>query len=762
MKELSIKLSDYIEYKKPNYLFLKIIPSNSIRNYNSDRILSLVTNLYVAMNKQIKKINNKLFFECNAKISYYIYMEHDKVEFYFVTPETHYSLFKDKIIDVWQNKVTISKVDSIPLFYNDYTAFNLTYKKEDAMSLSCDKRNNVLLNSLFTTVHIMEENDRLGVFYNFAPVRQSGWGAKYDKTIEKLKSCMSINRNKLSGAYILSWTSLLLAKVIDLVLDSITPTQKTATIYKDLKDLRLTDDTRRKRDSIIINTQIVCFSQSDDKFREYNNAISVCQSFECLDSDNEITFKKFKNINKLNVLDTKIKGADIMKTQPREGQNFISLPGKEILEEHKIIEHTDVLETQVPIELQSGYIRLGDSIYKGNDTMAFHRDTYDQGNFPHVLIGEQGSGKTTAISNYVNDIQSRGEGAMIIDFIKNCELSETIKKVVPNNKLIELDMSDIHNAQGIGYNELKPKSNSYIDLLDISNRKALYVQMLVDALNCDGDPLSSSMDRYMSAASNIVFLNPDASLKDVVKCLNDLNYRRRCIQNVPSKLLSYLDEEISALMELDDKDKSGEVCGTRMSKIDGINHRINLLRKDLRLKMMFNKNCNENIDLVKAMDEGKIIVVKMPQEYFSTPYSKNVIVTYLFTKIWSASLIRGSRELKPKRFHTIVDEIFQAKTSMKLLKEQEILPQTRKFGQRFVFSCQYLGQIEVINQTLKSAGASYQLLKGSGKANFDEFKDELYPYTLEDLESLPQYSALNIINFEKGRAKFVTKLPKPL
>jgi hypothetical protein len=123
-----------------------------------------------------------------------------------------------------------------------------------------------------------------------------------------------------------------------------------------------------------------------------------------------------------------------------------------------------------------------------------------------------------------------------------------------------------------------------------------------------------------------------------VKCLNDYTYRKLYIDAVPNELTNYLDEEISALKELDDISKEGLVVGTHIAKIDGINHRINLLRKDLRLKMMFNKNCNDNIDLVKAMNEGKIILVKMPQEYFSTPYSKNVIVTYLFTKIFSISL----------------------------------------------------------------------------------------------------------------------------
>lgn len=761
MKIDNIKLSDYIEFKKPTYIFLKLIPSNSIRNYNSDKILTLIAGLYRAIDKQIKTINKKLFIECTAKVSYYIYMEKKKVEFYFIVPEQHYNLFKDRIIDTWSNKITISKADEIPIFDKECTKYYMTYKKEDAMSLSCDKRNNVLLNSLLTTIHVMEDGDKVGVLYNFIPTNQKGWRVAFDKTIQKLKQDEPINKNKLDAMYIARKFFLLVAKCIDTILETInlaTPPKE-----KPLYNLDLPNDTLKKRDATIVKTQILCFSESKDKIREHNNAISVCESFQCLDVDrgNSLTYRKFKNKG-YQLLDTTIKGADIMKIQTAEGQNFLSLPGRELLEEYKVIEHTNVLEMIVPEHLQTGYISLGISTFKGYAVEAFQRDTYDQGNFPYVLVGEQGSGKTTYISNYVNYIQRRKEGCMVIDYIKNCELSASIKKVVPSSNLIEIDMSDMHSVQGIGYNELKPKSNNPIDLLDCANRKALYIQMLVDALNADGDPLSSSMDRYLSAASNIVFLNENASLKDVVRCLNDFTYRQQCLANIPSSLHDYLSDEIGALIELNDIDKNGNVIGTRMSRIDGINHRINLLRKDLRLKMMFNKGCQGNMDLVKAMDDGKIILIKMPQEYFATPYSKNVIVTYLFTKIWAAQLIRGSRQKQPKRFHVIVDEIFQARTAMKMLRDQEILPQTRKFGCKFVFSCQYLGQIELIDQTLRSAGASYMLMKGSGKANFNEFKDELAPYTLEDLEALPQYHSLNLINYEKGRAKFVTRLPKPL
>ena len=756
----SIKVSDYFEFKYPKYIFLKLTPSTSVRNYNSDKILLIIASLYRSIFQQIKRINNKLFFECSAKASYYIYMQKNEVEFYFIVPEAHFNMFKEKLIDTWNNRITITIVSEIPLFKQDCTKYYMTYKKEDAMSLSCDKRNNVLLGSLLNTLHVMEEGDKVGVFYNFNPCEQKAWRSAYDNTIQRLKDGAPISKNKLNLLYVGNLLFKYISTFVDIFLESLPFVDIKPEPMLRLKDLSLSTETEKKREALVVDTQILCFSESGNKFREADNAISLCSAFECLDNDNKLISKRYRG--KFELLDLRINGADTIKVQPKEGQNFISIPGRELLEEHKVIEHTNVLETEVPAKLRTGYISLGINTCRGAETEAFLRDNYDQGNFPLVLIGEQGSGKTTFISNYVNSITSRNEGCLLIDFIKNCELSDAIKKVVPAYRIIEIDMSDIRSVQGIGYNELIPKSKSLDELLDVSNRKSNYIQMLIDALNVDGDCLSTSMDRYLSAASNIVFLDQRASLKDVVRCLNNHEYRKQCIDSVPNTLRDSLDDEIGALKELDDKNSHGDVVGTKTVKIDGINHRINLLRKDLRLKLMFQKSCENNIDLVKAMNEGKIILIKMPQEYFATPYSKNVIVTYWLTKVWCATLIRGSREKAPRRFHVLVDEIFQSKTSMQMLKNQELLPQTRKFGLKFVVSCQYLKQIELIDHTLRSAGASYMLMKGSGKANFNEFKDELVPYTLEDMEALPQYHSLNVINYEEGRAKFITKLPRPL
>lgn len=758
MKEHSITLSDYVSFKKPNYVFLRVTPNVSIRNYSSDVFIRLVTKLYINIGERIRYIDKKLFFECASKLGYYIYIEKDNVEFFFVVPERQYGIFKDKIIDVWSNKLTIDTVDSIPNFSSDCTKYYLTYKKNDALSLNCDKRNNYLLSSQLNVLHIMEDGDKAGVFYNFIPTQQRSWRVDWDNAINGLKVGKPNLHSKLSCSYILRVTLNLLTIAADTLLEAVSFSKDIKKV--DIKrELDISSSSRAKRDEDIVTTQIICVSESSDKSREINNALSLCNSFEIIAEDNTLVYSKIRK--PINLLDTKIKHADTFKAQSKECQNFIGLPGREILSEHKQIAHTNVLETQVPIKLQTGYIHIGDNTCRGNTTHAYLRDNWDQGNFPLVLVGEQGSGKTTMILNYIRCILKRDEGAMVIDYIKNCELSSNIEKEVPKDKLIILDMSDIKQCQGIGYNELKPKSKMSEDMLDVATRKAQYIEDLINSLNIDGEPLSTSMERYLNASATIVSLDNKSSLKDVVRCLNDFEYRDKMIKTIPKEMMEYLSDEIISLRELDEQDKEGNSIGTRHAKVDGVNHRINLLKKDMRLKMMFNKSTEQNIDLVKAMDEGKVILVKMPQEYFVTPYSKNVVVTYLFTKVWAAMLVRGCRHDRPRRFHLLDDEIFQAKTAMKLLAEQEVLPQTRKFGAKFVFSCQYIGQISTIDQTLRSAGASYMLLKGSGKANFNEFKDELAPYTLEDLELLPQYHSLNLINYEDGRAKFITKLPPP-
>ena len=67
--------------------------------------------------------------------------------------------------------------------------------------------------------------------------------------------------------------------------------------------------------------------------------------------------------------------------------------------------------------------------------------------------------------------------------------------------------------------------------------------------------------------------------------------------------------------------------------------------------------------------------------------------------------------------------------------------------------------IKYIRPELKSANTSYMLIAGCSKDNYNELKEELDPYELEDLLNSKRYYSLNLIKANNGYSKFITKLP---
>jgi len=774
----SITLDEYFKIIHPAYSILRIIPDTSIRNYDSESIARVICTMYSLPVDRIKQNKFQITYKLPYKTSFFIDINLKDISFYIITPEEYEKLIIEKCSNVWP-KATIQKVNSIRMFSDDSLKFDMIYKKEDALSLKVDRKSNEPLNSILNVLDIMEKDDRVGIYYNFIPIHQASWRNRHRNTIEKIKKNLPIDKNKFSIGYILKLLMEEVMKIYILIFEEIGNFLNEGKNVTDdaMKEVsaagmgayeRLSNVTLRKEDRTVLNTQIIVLSESTNEQRKRNNAIAVCENFKTISEDNSLLYKQYKK----NVYYTEqiAKGAAVNTMSTEEVTNFLKIPGRDLLNSHSNIEKVDVLETQLPEELTHGYISLGENIYKGNVKQAYLRDEYNLGNLPLVVMGPQSSGKTTYFANYTKFAHLRRESVVVIDFIKNCELSQAIEKVIPKEHLLILNLGDSKDLQGLGYNEIKfNEAINEFEILDLANLQAQQVMALIDSINNEGLPLTSKMRRYLSAAANIVFLNEGTNIRDVINCLQDFRKRADFINKVPQVLREQLEDEINSLKELDDitisKDKDTkevfqEVTGTKDAKIDGILDRVNLLKEDSKLKYMFNKKLESNIDLVEEIEKGKIILIKMPEVKFPLPYVKNVLVTYFTTKLWLVTQIRGAMHEKPSRFHIIYDEIFQAPTCERILKD--ILPQSRKFGAKFVFSCHYLSQIETIKESLKSSGSSFMLFQGTDKKNYEELKEELLPYELEDLLCLKQYNSLNLIKYEGGYAKFITKLPPPI
>lgn len=746
-----------IELYKPNYIYLKVIPATSVRNQDTYKIAQAIQSTYKPFlnrftfhdYKEILStaLPQKIKFELPCKTSYMIYINRKVVEFYFIIDYKYKNILKEALSRVWSS-VTILDVSKLPTFSSNAMYKQLTYAKEDALSLSIDRRDNELIANNLNIIDILQHDDRVGIFYNFIPVSQYSWRSNYKNTIDKYKSGNPVDKNKINLNYAVKSIFNELYVTVNMF------SKKQGVNMSSNKEL--SKITQNKGAETILNTQIALIGDSKNKLNSINNLRSLSNSFRSIDEDN---YLKYKTTKKFNYTDFNI-GSDIIKCSLKECGNFISLPGRELLEKFGI-EHKNTLEIEVPEELRTGYIQLGNNAFKGKAITTTMSADKNLANLGLVALGPQGCGKSTFFGNYGKNVSEKNESLILIDFIKNCELSNEIERVVPKNKLIILDLSKQEDMQSFGFNEVNnynPKTD--YERLEIANMQTQLIISFINSINVEAE-LSPRMRRSLVAAANVVFINPNMSMRNVVECISDYRKRLEYISMIPGVLKEYLSDDIYNLEDMNEYDnKTGEVTGTKSSKCDFVLDRINLLMEDIKLKVMFNKPMNSNFDFVKAMDAGDIILIKIPESKYPTKTHKNILTTFFVSKIWLASQLRGGMYKEPKRTHIMIDEVFQAPTTEFILKD--ILVQARKFQTKFVFSAHYLSQIDTIKEALKASGSSYMLMQGTDKQNFNELKEDLAPFELQDLLNLKRYNSLNLIKTSNGYAKFITELPKPI
>jgi hypothetical protein len=785
----SIKFSEYCKVVKPEYVYLKLTPNNSIRNNSTNRIAKAISSLYKTIWQQVKieegkiikafgkefMIGTKYSLHLGAKVSYLIYIEKKQVGFYFLVPKYAMSILREKIRDAWSN-VTIERVESLPEFSPGSTKYQMVYSKEDGLSLSTDRRSNELLHSNLNIVEVLEDGDKIGVFYNFIPITQFTWRATYRNTIQKVRDGTPVDRNKIGLGF---WFKMAVAFIgsISTALSDVTrdigAKEQHATnasfrmmekIVERTNRSLVANSTYKKGADIVLNTQILVISESQNKMRERNNAKSVAQSFETISEDNSLISKSYTK--PFNPLAFSLSKVEVNKISADECQNFISLPGRELLESYNFIDKVYTHETEVPEELRDGIMSVGENTFRGNKQKAYLSTDREYQQLTLVLIGPTRAGKSTLIGNLANDALNNGECVVMFDFIENCELSSEIEALFPAEKVLNIRCNDFGTLQGLGYNEVGI-SNDIFTQYDNAKKQATQLLALINSINTNDKTLPPRMERFLTSASLVAFIQ-GGSVMDVFSILTDHNCRDRFVKGVPESQWENMSEYIMSLGELDEiatnkQTKQDYVAGTKFNLITGISDRLQKLKANTYMELMLKRGIENNINLVKEIQKPQLICIKMPESMFATDAERDTYCTYWMTKLWLSLQIR-SDQIRDKDARTkvnlIIDELYQVHNTEEFLTEK--LSRLAKFRLKPIISCHYMNQISIIRDELRSANASYMLISGCDKQNYNELKDELYPYQLEDLLNLPRYHSLNLIKSKGGYAKFITKLPKPI
>lgn len=765
MKTKSIKFSKYFELVNPEYIFFKLIPHSSCKNNNSDKLAQLVNKIYLEFNKRVYREEKKLFFKTNSKVSYYIYLEKNKADFYFIIPSPYKRLFKEKISDTWRN-IEIKEVREIPQFSKNATKYGLSYKKEDALSLAVDKRNNDLLSSNLNIMEILESesNDKIGIIYNFipsSPIILNSFKEYHKEIMSKHKKHIPLDKNKKNILYILKVAFNFLVNTIDDMIEQTQhdlkqPIQNNITI---IQNRELSKASYKKENSILCRSQIVILSESDDRQNQEVNGRATCESFSTIEEDNRLVPIELKK--DFDILDYDYP-APVLDTSIQECSNFIQMPGRELLQHFKDIEHLKVLENPVPKELQQGFFRLGTVKVKELMTSAYKSNDKQLSRLGMAYLGSMGAGKTTFMTNNANDIINAGYGLVNIDIINNCELSESIRSITPKDRLIEIDCSNPNQLQAFSYNEIFI-NDGMSDYEKISNATLHTQQMavLLDSINDDTSKLSPKMLKYLYAGGSVVFTTKkNASLKDVINCLSIPHKRQEFINSLSDNLKSLLEDEIYTLKELDKVEKNGSISNND-SKVEGILDRTIHLKTSSHTKLSFMKSSEDNLNFVELLAQNKVILIKIPESKFPSKMIRNIIATFFLSKIWLSKQILATRQ-QPKTF-LLFDEFYKCHNCQLLY--QDIFVEARKFDLVSIVALHYLNQLtQQCKESLKASGTSYLLLQGANVKAYQDLKSNLiqFGYEEEDLLNLERYSALALIKTTKNYTAFVVNLPNEL
>ncbi|MGL5718416.1 MAG: hypothetical protein ACRCX2_35760, partial [Paraclostridium sp.] len=71
-KQYSMKMSDYFQLNRPDYVYLKLIPGTSVKNNKASDIAGVINGTYVDVVKRFKRQNKGFAYTVPHKVSFVI------------------------------------------------------------------------------------------------------------------------------------------------------------------------------------------------------------------------------------------------------------------------------------------------------------------------------------------------------------------------------------------------------------------------------------------------------------------------------------------------------------------------------------------------------------------------------------------------------------------------------------------------------------------------------------------------------------------
>lgn len=337
------------------------------------------------------------------------------------------------------------------------------------------------------------------------------------------------------------------------------------------------------------------------------------------------------------------------------------------------------------------------------------------------IIGKTGMGKTTMLEHMVYSDIINGNGLAVVD--PHGDFTEKMIDYVPSNRIndvIYFNPADVDWP--IAFNVMEKVDPKYMPLV-ASGLIGVFKKIWADSWG-------PRLEYVLRNAILALLEYPSSTLLGVPRILVDKNYRQKVVKKVTDPVVkSFWVDEFS---RYPDKFQTEAIAP--------IQNKIGQFLSNSTVRNIVSQT-KSSIDLRKAMDEQKILIINLAKGRIGEDYSA-LLGAMMITKLQLAAMSRVDiPEPDRKDFYLYVDEFQNFATE----SFANILSEARKYRLNLIIAHQYIGQLVTDQNTVVrdavfgNVGTIVSFRIGAADAEFLEKEFEPV-FMMNDLVNLPKYN----------------------
>jgi hypothetical protein len=350
------------------------------------------------------------------------------------------------------------------------------------------------------------------------------------------------------------------------------------------------------------------------------------------------------------------------------------------------------------------------------------------------IIGASGTGKSTLMSNLIQQDMENGQGLAIFD--PHGDLIDNILGSIPANRIddvILIDPADMEST--VGFNILSAHTELEKNLL-ASDLVSVFQRLSTSW----GDQMTSVLNNAILA-----FLESErgGTLVDLQRFLIEDGFRKEFLTTVQDEQVRYYWDEVFKKLT------GGKSVGPIITRLGSF-----LDRKPIR-RMVTQRD--DRLDFAEIMDTGKIFLARLPQGQIGSE-NAYLLGSFLVSKFQQTVMARQAQNAAARRdFWLYIDEFHNFITP----SMAQILTGARKYRLGLTLAHQELRQLQRDSEVASAALSNpcTRICFRVGDEDARKLADGFAHFEAKDIQNLPNFQAL--CRIERADQDFNLTLPCP-